>query len=462
MPYRRGRLLPVLLAVLIAAAGPAAADPAATNAAAANPAAASAPAVVVDGPVLGRNFPDPDVVKIGDTYHAYATSTVGRNIQHATSRDLVNWTLAASDPLPALGAWVDNGRRRVWAPDVFDNGDGYTMHYTAHDRASGKQCIGTALASSPDGPFRPVGDAPLICPVGQGGAIDAAGYTENGRRYMLWKSDGNCCGMDAWIHLQPVSGDGTLTSGRAVRLLRQELPWEGGVVEAPTLIRRDGRYILFYSAGSYEGYGYATGYAVADRLTGPYTKTAEPLMSTESFAGAVRGPGGQDLVTGPDGRDRIVFHGWNADRSQRFMYAADLVFADGRPFVRGSAVRYQAEDARLHRAQVREAAGALGGRAVAYIDHDDSSVEFRAFAVSAGVHPLSVRYGNGSLDEGRPAGASHNLSVNGEDAGVVLYPYTGWDTWRYARRPVVLAAGWNTIRLSKGERHAELDCLEAG
>ncbi|MFF5701400.1 hypothetical protein ACFY7H_02635 [Streptomyces sp. NPDC012794] len=42
-----------------------------------------------DGPVLDRNFPDPDVVRVGRTYHAYATNGDGKNIQHATSTDLV-------------------------------------------------------------------------------------------------------------------------------------------------------------------------------------------------------------------------------------------------------------------------------------------------------------------------------------------------------------------------------------
>jgi arabinan endo-1,5-alpha-L-arabinosidase len=72
---------------------------------------------------------------------------------------------------------------------------------------------------------------------------------------------------------------------------------------------------------------------VADRLTGPYVKAAAPLMTTDTFAGRVRGPGGQDVVAGADGRDRIVFHGWSADRSRRVMYAADLSFSGGQLIV---------------------------------------------------------------------------------------------------------------------------------
>ncbi|MFD9379420.1 hypothetical protein ACFWBH_28490 [Streptomyces sp. NPDC059999] len=78
---------------------------------------------------------------------------------------------------------------------------------------------------------------------------------------------------------------------------------------------------------------------MADALPGPYTKAATPLVTTESLAGAVRGPGGQDVVTGPGGRERILFHGWSPDGRGRVMYLADLVFEDGRPVVRGDRAR---------------------------------------------------------------------------------------------------------------------------
>ncbi|WP_309144485.1 glycoside hydrolase family 43 protein [Streptomyces sp. BR123] len=296
---------------------------------AAVPARAATPALVLD-----RDFPDPDVVKVGRTYHAYATNSEAAAVQHATSTDLVHWTPAGTDPLPRLGDWAEPTRSLVWAPEVFANDRGFTMHYTARDRASGKQCIGVALSSSPDGPFQPVGQGPLVCPAEQGGAIDAASFTEGGRRYLLWKNDGNCCGIPTRIHLQPVSGDGTRTTGDPAPLIGQDLAWEGQLVEAPTLVRRDGRYVLFYSADSYADHRYKTGYAVADRLTGPYVKAPEPLISTESLGGAVRGPGGQDVVTGPDGKDRILFHGWSPDGSRRrLLYAAGLDFTDGTPRV---------------------------------------------------------------------------------------------------------------------------------
>src|SRR4051795_6094681 len=76
------------------------------------------------GPVIDRNFADPDVMKVGRTYYAYATNTDGRHIRWATSTDLTHWTVQPGDALPTLGAWADptwtfppggSGDHGVWA-----------------------------------------------------------------------------------------------------------------------------------------------------------------------------------------------------------------------------------------------------------------------------------------------------------------------------------------------------------
>lgn len=49
----------------------------------------------------------------------------------------------------------------------------------------------------------------MICPLSQGGAIDASGYDDNGQRYVVYKVDGNsighggACGNDGRQPLAP-------------------------------------------------------------------------------------------------------------------------------------------------------------------------------------------------------------------------------------------------------------------
>jgi beta-xylosidase len=69
------------------------------------------------------------------------------------------------------------------------------MYYSATTmQDSSKHCVGVANASSVTGPYKPVSDQPLICPLDQGGAIDSSVYNDNGQRYITWKVDGNAIG----------------------------------------------------------------------------------------------------------------------------------------------------------------------------------------------------------------------------------------------------------------------------
>jgi hypothetical protein len=92
---------------------------------------------------------------------------------------------------------------------------------------------------------------------------------------------------------------------------------------------------------------------------------------------------------------------------------------------------------------------------VANIDYADSWVENAVYAPVAGGYTLHVGYANGS-----GATAGHGLVVNGNNQGAVSYPVTGWDNWQQSSVPVTLNAGWNTIRLTKGDLYAEVDYLE--
>ncbi|GAB4208554.1 MAG: glycoside hydrolase family 43 protein [Roseiflexaceae bacterium] len=285
-------------------------------------------------PVINQDFPDPDTLKVGDTYYAYATNTGGTNIPAASSRDLVAWQ-PLGEALPALPAWAEPGF--TWAPEATALPDGgVVLYFTARDAQSQRQCIGAATASAPEGPFAPASDQPLICQRDQGGSIDPAAFTDSdGARYLLWKNDGNCCGQDTWLYIQRVAPDGLTLEGQPTQLIKQDQGWEGRLVEAPTLWKHDNRYYLFYSANNYAGADYAVGYAVADQVLGPYRKSAEPLLKTNSKGSVVIGPGGQDVQIGPDGRTWMVYHSWDLSLSYRTVSIDPLEWQGDTPVVRG-------------------------------------------------------------------------------------------------------------------------------
>ena len=296
----------------------------ATGCSAVPPPADPAPRPGAIAPVIDRDFPDPDILEVDGTFYAYATNSADANVQVASSTDLETWT-ALEDAFPELPPWVRGGD--TWAPEVTAIADDdYRLYYTAASLDPEAQCIGVASATRPEGPFIADGDGMLVCPGDEGGAIDATTFRHrDGSLWLIWKNDGNCCDLPVWISATPLSADGRTLAGDRIRLITTDLPWEGQVVEAPTLLEVDGRYHLFYSAGFYGDDGYSTGHAVADDLAGPWVKDETPLMSSDTTDYRVVGPGGQDVFDGPDGERMIAFHGWDEYLTYRALYLAPLV-----------------------------------------------------------------------------------------------------------------------------------------
>lgn len=451
--------------------------PAVSVAAAADPAAADRGAHETIRPVIDANFADPDVLLVDGTYYAYATNTDGQNIQLQTSRDLRSW-VPQPDVLPTLGAWTgpcsftpggatDNC---VWAPHVSAMPSGFALYYTAHDATSGRQCIGVATSTSPKGPFAPVGAGPLVCPSGArgtqdlGGAIDAATYYEDGQNYLLWKTDGNCCaGKTAIIYLQPLSADGTSLTGPPREMIRRDRANEGNVVEAPNLIKHDDTYYLFYSANDFYGGAYRTDYATAPSLNGPWTKAPTDLMTTDRFAGDVRGPGGEAIFTNRDGGLSLAFHGWDPSYTYRGMYVSDLTFSPaGKPAVTAASTRYEAENGTLTDARVVSDPSASGVAKVGGMDHPDSSVTVQVQADHNGPVTLGVRFANGSLDAANnPVQSSDTLTVNGSSKQALTFAHTGWGNWQTLEARVPLTRGLNTVTITRGAYYAEIDAVDA-
>ncbi len=413
--------------------------------------AAAAPAIQSVAPslVINSDFPDPEVLADGGTYYAYSTSSGHGRVPYATAANPAGpWTIRG-DALPQKPSWAGDGG--FWAPDVSRRADGrYLMYFTGPSVATGRMCLGAALADGPAGPFQPTAAQPLVCNASEGGDIDPSSFVDaGGVRYLLYKNDGNAIGQPTILWLQPTAADGVTFTGGRVELLRNDRPEEQGVIEAPVLVHRASQYVLFYSAGVYTSGNYQTSYAVSGSLTGPYTRAYRPLLTTATVDGAVNGPGGADVVG-----DRIFFHG-HLGSGGRGMYTANLGWANDFPVVRGSRVRYEAERGGLNHAVVRTgAAGASQGAVVANIDYADSWVDNSVFAPVAGNYTVHIGYAAGFGD------AEHTLTVNGGAAQVVGYPNRGWDNWTEVAAEVSLAAGFNTVRLQFRTRWAEVDYVE--
>ncbi|WP_410597042.1 glycoside hydrolase family 43 protein [Amycolatopsis sp. lyj-23] len=281
-------------------------------------AALSAPRLLVN-----QDFPDPDVVKTAWGYFAFSTGTKATRIPMATATAPEGPWRVGGDALGAVPAWAkaDGG---FWAPDVAQLGDGtFVLYFAAAQTAGGEMCLGAATSAKVTGPYTPAADRPLVCEPADHGDIDPQTFLDaDGSRYLLYKSDGAPTGPPAAIWAQKLQADGRALSGPRTELLRSDLTAEKTVVEAPSVVKTASRYLLFYSADTFESTGYHTGYASAPTLGGAFVKADNPLLSTSLLGGKVDAPGGADVVDG-----HIYFHGWlGGGRTARGLYELPITF----------------------------------------------------------------------------------------------------------------------------------------
>jgi arabinan endo-1,5-alpha-L-arabinosidase len=312
------------------------------------------PAACMIAPAIDSDFPDPSLLRIPSSGRAFAYATNIRGsgaggllnvpVSQAQGSGLTPWS-PPIDALPHLPAWARGGF--TWAPAVAHReGEPYRLYFTARYGYSGRPCIGVAVSESPEGPFKATSETkPLVCPLADGGAIDPSVFQDDdGAEYLLWKTDSNCCEGTPTIYIQALAPDGLALIGpdpgdapwllpSAKPLIQRDQAWEGGVIEAPTLRKHDGRYYLFYSAGDYASSGYAVGYAGAASLFGPYQKSTGPILSASGTG--LSGPGGQDVFIGPDQETWIAFHAWREGRPNRYraLYFGRIDWASGEPRV---------------------------------------------------------------------------------------------------------------------------------
>jgi beta-xylosidase len=315
------------------------------------PASAKAPEPFV--PSLTADFPDPFILPDGDRFLGFSTNPRGGgvNVQTAISTDLLHWQILkdsngkSHDALPVLPAWARGGW--TWAPEVIRTDTGFVLYFTARDKKSDRQCIGAAVAADAAGPFRSDAPAPLVCQLALGGSIDPDAFRDaDGKLYLYFKNDGNAVRRPASLYAQRLTADGLGLDGDPVELLRSNSKnWELDVIEAPSMVKMAGNYVLFFSAG-YFGWPenerlspYAIGYATCASPTGPCTKAEQPLLfSRMGDAGCVSGPGHQAVFqVGP--RWFLAYHGWAVTPGCRpldpirWLYISPMAWRDGKPVI---------------------------------------------------------------------------------------------------------------------------------
>jgi Glycosyl hydrolases family 43 len=257
------------------------------------------------GLVYPFDFPDPSVLLAGQTAYAYATNSVGGNIQIIASTDLTHWT-AVGNALPSLPSWATPNY--TWAPAVAMIGGTFVLYYAVDVAGTGKECISVATSGRPQGPFTDRSTAPLECQKSLGGSIDPASFIDtNGTPYLVWKSGGPGSSR-IWSQQLAPSGTSFVAGTNPTSLLVPDQPWEGATVEAPDMVTTGGHYYLFFSGNDWDSANYAVGMATCIGPLGPCSDaTPSPILSSGL---GVAGPGGESVFADASGNFWIAFHAW--------------------------------------------------------------------------------------------------------------------------------------------------------
>lgn len=244
---------------------------------------------------------DPFILLHEDTYYCYGTNSPD-GIKAYESKDLKNWKELNNGRngfvLRKEDVW---GEKSFWAPEVYKVKDRFIMYFTADMH------ISCAVSSSPAGPFVQKEKMPMEQDhiwIDNTLFID-----EDGKGYCFFSHmfDNND-GSSLWYG-ELENDYMTLKKESCQRCLTRTLPWEdieAKVMEGPFVIKRNGKYFLTYSANGCECKDYAVGYAVADKVKGPYIKPEKaPILHCPA---GMSGAGHHSFFTDKEGKLRIVFH----------------------------------------------------------------------------------------------------------------------------------------------------------
>ena len=316
-----------------------------------------------DTPIFNGDFADPYVLKTSAALYLYASNTTTTQYAPAAHIPVIEMAQSSGfrgdylgDALPQLPKWTVSGFQ--WAPSVWARPDGtYVMYYSTPATipleclakassagcvrtakgVSSAMCISRATSTSPAGPFVDDSSSAFICPVAQGGAIDPSVFIDqNGSPWLLWKSDGDCCGLATTIYSQQLTPDGLSVAGPPHPLIGASQPWEGGLVEGPSMLESYNNLWLFYSANKWGTDNYGIGIAHCVSVVGPCTKPlSDAWLSSSTSSGAGQrdpGPGGEEFFQ-VGGLVWMVHHGLapgqSGDDAQRRLYVDLLAFTSG-------------------------------------------------------------------------------------------------------------------------------------
>ena len=315
-------------------------------------------------PVYKAYLADPACLLYDGVYYTVGTGQAETGNAHKDSRvvpmlrskDLQHWEQVG----PVLDPPPEEVGGSFWAPELAYHDGTFYLYYHPNGNGHGFH-IRVATSQTPEGPYTDT-DHPMTDVRRNSFAIDSTTFRDDdGQWYMFYATDfydsdattfrGTALVVD---RMKSMTG----LAGQPQTVMRAHWQWQiyernrlmGGVradwytLEAPSVIKHDGKYYCFYSGGNYQNDSYGVDYLVADGPLGPWREAGQfrgPQIM-RSVPGKVIGPGHNGLVKSLDGKqDYILYHAWNAAMTERQLWVDPLVWTEHGPRVERFVARVQ-------------------------------------------------------------------------------------------------------------------------
>lgn len=252
---------------------------------------------------------DPTVMVWDGRYYLAGTSDDrgAKDFRLYVSDDMRRWQVAGE----CLGVGdMTFGTQGFWAPQFFRTNSGeWLFLYTANEQ------VAVASAQSIDGKFMQDRVRPLD---GKEHNIDPFLFRDDDGKHYLYHvrfDNGNYLWVCEYDIERNEIVEGTLKKcfGVTQKWERTDAEPRATVMEGPTVLKRSGKYYMFYSANHFQSPDYAVGYAVADSPYGPWRKAdGNPILHRDILG--ENGTGHGDVFEGVDGKLYYVYHVHNSDK----------------------------------------------------------------------------------------------------------------------------------------------------
>lgn len=267
-------------------------------------------------PVLPGFHADPEILYSKKTQKYYIYSTTdgqpgwgGWYFTAFSSPDLKDWTYEGVI-LDLRSPQVPWANGNAWAPAIeeklIDGKYKYFFYYSGNPNDNSRKQIGVAVADSPTGPFKDMGN-PIITdsPAGHGQQIDVDVFTDpmTGIPYLYW-GNGYMAGAE-------LNSDMVSVKKETIKVLTPQ----GGTLkdyayrEAPYVFYRKGIYYFLWSVDDTGSPNYHVAYGTSDSPLGPIKVAKDPIVTIQDPSKEIYGPAHNSIVRKP-GTDEwyIVYH----------------------------------------------------------------------------------------------------------------------------------------------------------